>query len=71
MTNIKERLKVSLLLGSTVTQAKCLKWWNHWRLAVLINRLRNDGYPIQTEMVRTKSGRTYAKYFISKQSSNA
>jgi len=71
MKNIKERLKVRLLLGSTVTQAQCLKWWNHWRLAVLINRLRNDGYNVKTEMVRTKSGKTYAKYFIPKQSSNA
>jgi len=68
MTNIKERLKVRLLLGSTVTQAQCLKWWNHWRLAVLVNRLRGEGYNIQKEMITSKSThKTYAKYFIPKE----
>lgn len=61
--DVKPRLKVHLLLGKTITQSQALKRWRTSRLAVYINRLRNDGMNIVTEMVTDKrTGDIFARY---------
>lgn len=66
MTNhkqVKPRLKARLLMGKTITQNQALKLWGTSRLAVYVNRLRNDGMDIHTEMVNFR-GDTFAKYSL-------
>ena len=60
---VKANLKTYLLMGKSITQAQALKRWKTSRLAVFINRLRNDGMEIDTEMVTDKrTGDTFARY---------
>lgn len=64
---VKARLKTYLLMGKSITQAQALKRWKTSRLAVFINRLRNDGMEIDTEMVTDKrTGDVYGKYKLAK-----
>jgi biotin operon repressor len=58
---IKALLKNYLLSGKSITGLQALKRWGTIRLAVYIQRLRNDGYKIKTEMV-TEKGKTFARY---------
>lgn len=62
--NYKARLKARLLKGDTITPMIALKDWGCFRLSVYVNRLRNDGYKIKTEIVRTHDGTQYAKYSL-------
>lgn len=62
---VKGHLKAWLLMGKSITSNQALKMWRTSRLAVYINRLRNEGMKIVTEMV-TSRGDQYAKYFIPK-----
>lgn len=48
--------------GRTLTPMKAFRLWKCMRLAVYINRLRDRGYRIKTEIVYTKQGTSYAKY---------
>lgn len=62
---IKPRLKVHLLKGKTITALQALKRYGTIRLAVYINRLRNDGHKIHCEMI-TEKGKTFGKYSLIK-----
>lgn len=63
----KAHLKVWLLLGKSITPDQCLKKWKARRLASYINRLRNEGMDIITEMVTDKrTGDTFARYKLAK-----
>ena len=62
-TQVKDRLKVRLLSGQSVTPLQALRRWGCFRLAVYVNRLRNEGMKIKTEMVSAK-GSTFAKYSL-------
>lgn len=62
-TNVKERLKIHLLKGGTVTPLQALKWWGTFRLASYVKRLRWQGYVIKTEIIR-KGPKTFAKYHL-------
>lgn len=67
LTNIKERLKIRLLLGQKITALQAFNLWNTIRLAVYIDRLRKDKYNIVTEMVHSKTtNKTFARYYIPK-----
>ena len=50
-------------MGKTITQNQALKLWGTSRLAVYVNRLRNDGMDIHTEMVNFR-GDTFARYSL-------
>lgn len=60
---VKARLKTRLLMGKTITQNQALSLWRTSRLAVFVNRLRNEGMDIHTEMVNFK-GDTFARYSL-------
>lgn len=60
---VKARLKTRLLMGKTITQNQALCLWRTSRLAVFVNRLRNEGMDIHTEMVNFK-GDTFARYSL-------
>lgn len=58
---VKARLKIHLLLGKKVTQAKVLALWRTTRLASYIFRLRREGMRIKSTIIR--HGRDqYAEY---------
>lgn len=64
---VKARLKTRLLMGKTITQNQALSLWRTSRLAVFVNRLRNEGMDIHTEMVTDKrTGDVYGKYKLAK-----
>lgn len=52
--------------GHYVSQMNASYLWDCWRVGARIFELRRQGYPIETEMVRTVKGKTYARYFIQK-----
>jgi hypothetical protein len=60
---VEARLKIALLNGDKVTPLKALNRWGCFRLAVYVQRLREKGMKIRTEMIR-KSGKTFAQYTI-------
>lgn len=61
--NYKARLKTRLLMGQSVTPMQALQWWSCLRLAVYVNRLKNEGMKIKTDIVY-KNGTSYAKYSL-------
>lgn len=64
---VKAKLKTYLLMGKSITSNQALKRWRTSRLAVFINRLRNEGMNIDTEMVTDKrTGDVYGKYKLAK-----
>lgn len=52
-----------LQTGKSLTQADAVKQFNNWRLAVIINRLRNRGYEISTMLIEGKKSK-YALYYM-------
>lgn len=61
---IKTLIKNYLLSGKSITGLEALKRYGTMRLPVYIQRLRDDGYNIQKEMI-TEKGKTFARYFHS------
>jgi hypothetical protein len=57
----KPRVKVWLLLGQKVTPKKAWERIGCYRLASVINRLRNEGMNIITDM-----SKGYATYYLNK-----
>lgn len=60
--DIKTRLRKYLMEGKSITQLQALKIFRTTRLASYINRLRNDGMVIKTNMVHSESS-IYARYY--------
>ncbi len=60
---IKTLLRNYLLQGKSITGLQALNRWGTIRLAVYVQRLRDEGYNVKKEMVKEKN-KTYAKYFI-------
>jgi hypothetical protein len=58
---VKSRLKAHILSGKTITSLQALERWGTMRIAVYVNRLRQDGVKIRTTMV-TKGKKTFAEY---------
>jgi len=50
-----------LLKGRKITQQDAIRKFRHYRLAVVINRLRDAGCQIETVM-KTEHGSTFAEY---------
>ena len=59
--NVKGRLRMWLASGKTITPLQAWKHFGTSRLAVYINRLRNEGMKIETKNV-TENGDTFARY---------
>lgn len=59
----KERVLNHLERGNNLTQLQALNRFGCMRLASIVNKLKNEGHKIQTEMVYNKrNGKTYASY---------
>lgn len=56
------KVKRWLLKGRKLSSDMAWKMWRCTRLASCINRLRDDGYNIETEMKRSKANTFYAVY---------
>ena len=59
--NKHQEIKKLILAGTKVSQLSVLRDFGCMRLAVIINRLRDEGIPIRTE-TRKNNGGTYAVY---------
>lgn len=58
------QIKNHLREGRYITGLIAMQIFGVYRLSSVINRLRNEGMDIKTEMVSTQSGTTYAKYYL-------
>ena len=54
-----------LMSGKTLTPIQALEKFGCYRLAAVINKLRKDGYQINTELMKGQE-HSYAKYKIIK-----
>jgi len=59
----KAQVKAWLENGNSITPIEALQLWGCFRLAAVINRLRNDGMDIVTERVNDGE-KSYAKYYL-------
>lgn len=48
--------------GNTITALESINLFGCYRLASVINRLRNQGEPIEKEMITTSTGKRVAEY---------
>ena len=62
----KAKIAARLLSGKTITPMEALKDYGCFRLAVHINRLRNEGMKIHTENVRNGK-KQFARYSLIKE----
>jgi len=53
-----------LLKGNTLTQKQAIARWEHYRLAVVVGRMKQMGYNVLTDLLKTKEGGTYARYRV-------
>jgi hypothetical protein len=58
---IEVRLKNYLLSGKSITPLQALHRWGTFRIAVYVQRLRDKGYAIDTEMVK-EGNKIFARY---------
>ncbi|HEY6950141.1 MAG TPA: helix-turn-helix domain-containing protein [Nitrososphaeraceae archaeon] len=63
---IKAHVRIHLLLGKSITPDECKRLYRGSRLAVVINRLRNEGLNIITNIIREPNGDQYAEYSLIK-----
>lgn len=61
-----QRLRIleSLLSGYRLTVRQCRIWFGSDRASARINELRKAGFPIRTELVKTKEKKVIAMYFL-------
>lgn len=59
-----QKLKDHLRSGRSITQLEAIGLYSLFRLAADIERLRNRGWPITTEMKRDPGGSPYARYVL-------
>lgn len=60
----KSQIRSWLLEGKSITPIEALNKFQCFRLAAVINRLRNEGMSIVTEKYLTVSGKYVAKYYL-------
>ena len=58
----KEMVRRHLEAGRSITPLEALGEYNIFRLASVINRLRDEGMPIGTFMKRSMMNKPYAEY---------
>jgi len=61
-----QKVKAHLLTGRAITMLQSISWFDYYRLADGIYRLKNRGMDIETEMVVTLGGSRYARYRLKK-----
>ena len=64
MKTQNQRILNHLQKGRKITPLQALDKFDCFRLSARINEIRNDGYPVQRDTVKTKSGKHVARYFM-------
>lgn len=60
----KDYVRQHLLEGHSITPLQALAEYGIFRLASVINRLRNEGLNIRTNVKRSRMNKPYAEYFL-------
>lgn len=60
----EEKILAYLKTGKTLTNLEALYKFGAERCSARIHRLKDQGAPIDKEMIKTGSGKRVAKYFI-------
>lgn len=58
----REKIIAALMKGKAITPIQALNDFGCMRLSARIHDLREEGWPIETKMTKTASGKTVAKY---------
>jgi len=61
------RIVRHILMGKSITQKMAIEMFNHYRLAVVIDRMRKAGYNVVTKMV-SRGDVTFAMYYLKRES---
>ncbi len=64
MTNPQTEVLKTLLNGKSLTHFQSIRKWSYYRLSSAINRIRNAGFNVRTEMIERKNGSPYARYTL-------
>lgn len=64
METQKAQVLADLKTGNPITPLDALQKYGCFRLASRIHDLRNEGWPIEMEMVRDDRNFSYAKYYL-------
>ncbi len=60
-----EKVRAYLLSGKKLTHYKCQRMFNVSRLAVVVNRMRNSGVKVVTNMITTPfSKKQIGEYYV-------
>ena len=59
----KEKIKAYLESGKTITSLEALDIFKCFRLASRISELKQEGYPVNKQMIQLDSGKYVAEYF--------
>jgi hypothetical protein len=65
-TSQEKAILEALKKGEKLTPLEMLKRWGCLRASARIYDLKNDGYDIRTEIVKTRSGKRVAEYSLKK-----
>lgn len=66
MSTQKDKILMHLKSGKGITSLIALNEYDCFHLATCIYRLRAEGYPIRTTMIRNLNGNLYAYYHLTK-----
>lgn len=66
------RVKIHLLKGKKITQEQCRIWYNGWRLADVVWKLRErHGLNVQKKTIYDKrTGVSFAQYYLPKRATS-
>lgn len=62
MASVTDLVLAHLETGETITGMECLEWFKCIRCAARIGELRDVGYNIETEFIKTPSGKRVGRY---------
>ncbi len=60
----QEKILRHIQCGGKLTQLQALNMFDNFRLSDAIFKLKKKGYDIKTQMIRTKTNKRIAQYFM-------
>lgn len=60
-----DKVRYHLINGGSATPKEAVQWWDIWRLAAIIHKLKKEGFRIETRTETTSTGARYARYKMS------
>ncbi len=64
LDSYKAKILAHLKTGATLDAMTALRLWGCWSLSQRISELKQDGYPIQSELTTVPNGKRHAVYWI-------